>query len=157
MKNKLLSISMCLLLLTGFVLNASAFTEASDYTVEYFSDGSYAVVEIREVDSIATRGSVTTKVAAKDYKVYNGNGSIMYIFTVTGTFEINRGVSSKCTKAVPSVTIYDNNWREISKSAWPKGNQAIGTATLKRYMLGIPVRTDTPNVTLTCDKNGNLS
>lgn len=157
MKKRLLTLTMCLILLSGFILNSNAISTPTDRTVEYFDDGSYAVIEIREIENIATRSTTTTKVAAKDYFLYDGDGVVIFTFTVTGTFEYNYGVSSKCTKAVPSTKIYDSAWRLISQSAYPSGNQAIGTATIKRYMLGIPVRTETPKVTLTCDKYGNLS
>ena len=82
---------------------------------------------------------------------------VKWKFIVFGTFEVNSGVSAKCTKATCNTEIYDSNWKVISQSAWPSGNQAIGTATLKRYLLGIPVRTEEVTVTLTCDKNGTLS
>lgn len=157
MKKRLMTLSMCLILLMGFIMNSSAMGVISDRTIEYFDDGSYAVTEIREIDNITTRSSITTKVVAKDYHLYDGDGAVIFTFTVTGTFEVNYGVSAKCTKATPSTKINDSAWRLISQSAWPSGNQAIATATFKRYMLGIPVRTETPTVTLTCDKYGNFT
>ena len=121
-----------------------------------FEDGSY-VVDLIEASPILVRGSVYTRTGSKTRTFYDSDNVVKWKFIVYGTFEVNSGVSAKCTKATCNTEIYDSNWKVISQSAWPSGNQAIGTATLKRYLLGIPVRTEEVTVTLTCDKNGTLS
>lgn len=126
------------------------------YYITYFEDGSY-VVDLIEASPILVRGSVYTRTGSKTRTFYDSDNVVKWKFIVYGTFEVNSGVSAKCTKATCNTEIYDSNWKVISQSAWPSGNQAIGTATLKRYLLGIPVRTEEVTVTLTCDKNGTLS
>ena len=138
---------------SGLTANA---TVSMDTNITYFEDGSY-VVDLIEASPILVRGSVYTRTGSKTRTFYDSDNVVKWKFIVYGTFEVNSGVSAKCTKATCNTEIYDSNWKVISQSAWPSGNQAIGTATLKRYLLGIPVRTEEVTVTLTCDKNGTLS
>ena len=138
---------------SGLTANA---TVSMDTNITYFEDGSY-VVDLIEASPILVRGSVYTRTGSKTRTFYDSDNVAKWKFIVYGTFEVNSGVSAKCTKATCNTEIYDSNWKVISQSAWPSGNQAIGTATLKRYLLGIPVRTEEVTVTLTCDKNGTLS
>ena len=55
-----------------------------------------------------------------------------------------------------NVTIYNSDWSVGSKSTSRSGNTAYGYLTMNRKIVGgtqgVPV-----TVTLSCDKNGNLS
>lgn len=157
MKKKILALSAIFIFIVSLSFSLTANAAVSmDTNIIYFEDGSY-VIDVIESNPILVRGSVYTRSGNKTRTFYDSDDVIKWKFIVNGTFEVNSGVSSKCTKATPNTEIYNSNWKVISQSAWPSGNQAIGTATLKRYMLGIPVRTEEPTITLTCDKYGNLS
>lgn len=157
MKKKISAIFTCLLLLTCFAVNSSvsALTE-QETDIEYFADGSYIVTTITQ-ESFLTRAASNTVKGNKSHTYYNSNGSIDWVFTVTGTFSVVSGVSATCTAVSHSTDIRASKWKLVSASSWRSGNQAIGNITIKQTMLGITIQTVERTVTLTCDKYGNLS
>lgn len=158
MKKRLLSLLVCSIMLTCFMINASAVTVVSvDENIEYFSDGSYATITIEDTTGVAARGTTLLKSGNKVYTYRDSNGKEQYKITLHGEFKVNTGVSSVCTVATIRVDISNNVWKVLSQSASKSGNQARGTAELRRYLLLIPVETVEKTLTLTCDKNGNLS
>jgi len=100
-----------------------------------------------------TRGSVT---AHKPYYHCNSSGSLLWTATVTGTFTYN-GSTSSCTNASYDTQISNSSWSEQSGTAYPSGNSAIADVVMARRLLFIVVETVPVTITLTCDKNGNLS
>ena len=100
-----------------------------------------------------TRATIT---AQKPYYQYDSNGGVLWSATVVGNFTYN-GSTSSCTSASCSTTIYHSSWSEKSCSAYPSGNSAIGNVTMVRKLLFIVLETVPVTITLTCDKNGNLS
>ena len=123
---------------------------ATDY--EYLSDGSFYET-ITYVNNEMTRGSRTS---SKITTFYNGDKKAMWYVKVTATFTYN-GSTSKCTSATADAESYVNTWRIDRKSASRGGNSATATATAQRLVAGTVVETVTKSVTLSCDKNGNLS
>ena len=119
--------------------------------VEY-EDGSYLEISIQSSQSRAS-GSLTK---TKNYIYHNTDGTSVWKISLTGSFTYT-GTSATCTASSCSVTIYESNWYTISKSATKSGNTAYGTATLGYKYLGITVQQKTYNLTLTCDKYGNVS
>ncbi len=126
-------------------------------TTEYLEDGSYIIITISEKTYQTARGTAYYKNGSKSYTLYNKDNDELCRFTVSGSFYVNPGVSSSCTKASHSVTITDTAWENDSASSYCSGNQAIGDATFIRKLLGIKVDTKSCHVVLTCDTNGNLS
>lgn len=55
------------------------------------------------------------------------------------------------------VTILSSTWYVVSKSATKGGNTAKATVTMGRKLVGVTIDKETYNITLTCDKNGNVS
>lgn len=115
-------------------------------------DGAYIEVTIESVATIAS-GTVTKN---KNYTYYTSDGSVEWKITLTGTFIYN-GTTSTCTASSCSVTIYNSNWYAVSKSTTKSGNTAYATVTMGLRYLGITVTKQTYNITLTCDKDGNVS
>ncbi|HIT53265.1 MAG TPA: hypothetical protein IAD07_04915 [Candidatus Fimivicinus intestinavium] len=158
MKKRVISTLSCIILMMCLLSNFSSYAIVNtDSTVIYYPDGSYMIDTIEAIPLVSTKASTSTLSGSKTRTFYDSADKVKWKFTVTGTFEYTYGNSVKCTKATPNTQIYDDNWRAISQSAWASGNSAIGEATLKRYLLGIPVRTEEVRVTLTCDKYGTLS
>lgn len=120
--------------------------------VVYFEDGSYMV---RELFVVQTRAS-GTKTGSKVATYYTSDGTAEWKVTLTGTFSYT-GTSAACTASNASVTIYNSNWYTISRNANKSGNAAISSVTMGYKTLGITTNRETSNLTLTCDKNGNLS
>lgn len=144
-----------LMLLTIVPLNAFAAEDIiTDRSIEYFDDGSYMVTEITE-NAISTFASGTvTKTKHSHY--YDNNDNLQWTVSITGTFNYT-GSSATCTKATASYTIHDNAWKVTSAVASKSGNKAIGTFTVKKYVLGVPVKTINRTVTITCSNNGVCS
>ena len=117
-----------------------------------FDDGSQLLSGQPEVIS-RTRNSLT---AQKPYYHRNSSGTILWTATVTGTFTYN-GSTSYCTNASYNTEINANTWSEQSGTAYPSGNSAIADVVMMRKLLFIVVETVPVTITLTCDKNGNLS
>ena len=131
----------------------------TDEVITYFDDGFYTVTTLREEPMTANhlaRGNFT-RTGSKTITGYGTDGSIIWTFTVTGTFVVNEGVVSACTTARYSHTISSSVWSLQSANAAKTGNQAIGSATFIRKTLGITVETRDITCTLTCDKYGVMS
>lgn len=129
-------------------------TFAAENRVVYYDDGSYDVITIT-VDMKATRATGTkTGMITKDRR--NSDGKLEWRASMKATFTYD-GSTSRCTSVdSPSVVIYDNTWSLDSKSCSKSGNTATGNITMaKKLLLGsgkVPI-----TLTLSCDKNGNLS
>ena len=118
----------------------------------WLDNDSYIKVTTQTISTYAS-GTVTK---SKSYTCYTGDDA-QWEITLNGTFTYN-GVTSTCTSSSCDVSIYNStNWYVVSKSANKSGNTATATATIGYRVLGITTRKDTYDLTLTCDKNGNVS
>lgn len=134
--------------------NAFAAEAATNQYVEYFDDGSYIITEFETSGTSTFATSTTSKTKYSSY--YNSNGDIEWRVSLTGTFTYT-GSSSICTKATKSYNIYNDNWKVTSSSASKSSNKATGNFTVKKYVLGIPVKTVNKTLTITCSKTGVCS
>ncbi|MFQ7311445.1 MAG: hypothetical protein ACLROL_06275 [Sellimonas sp.] len=116
--------------------------------IEYTISGNYYITTI-DTNYSLLRSNVTGK---KHTSYYNKSGKLLWKLTITGSFTYT-GTSSKCTSAVASVSNIAKDWSVVSKSGYPSGNSAIGTATMR--LKGSQNITKT--VKLSCSKNGVLS
>ncbi len=117
-----------------------------------FNDGRYIEITMDGVAAFAF-GTVTK---SKNYTYYNANNVASWKITLTGTFTYT-GTTSTCTASSCTVTIYNDSWYVVSKSATKSGNTASATVTMGLKILGVTISKDTYNITLICDKNGNVS
>lgn len=145
----ILLIVICLLSLP---LHSFATNTIETPSVIYLDDGSYITITISEIETRASG----TKTGQKTYTCTANSGTVCWDATLTGTFTYT-GSSATCTYSDCSVTIYENNWYTVSKSAAKSGNTATASVTMGRKVLGITIAKDTYNMTLSCDANGNLS
>jgi len=109
----------------------------------HYDDGSYILIE-KECSSQKTK-ALGSKSGSKQYKYYSAADELQWI------------VTSSCTYVrEPKVEVYAGKWSAVSKSASKVGNVATGKVEMKKGGLfiskSIPV-----TVTLSCDKNGNLT
>lgn len=133
------------------VVNAEQRTASEDKII-LLDDGGY--IEIIE-DQVSTIAS-TTITKNKTFIRYNDSDEALWAAKLTATFTYN-GTSSVCTASSCTVTVYSSNWHTISKSATKSGNTAAATVTMGRTLGGITIDQETYRITLTCDKNGNVS
>lgn len=125
--------------------------------VTYYADGSYSVVTIAEGEQSKVSARATTyRDGTKVYTHYSSSGTVEWRATMRATFTYT-GSSATCTSVDNlSVNIYDSSWSLASKSTRRSGNTAYGDVVMERSIIGgtqgVPV-----TLTLSCDKNGNLS
>lgn len=146
---------------TAFADNSKMESRAIDEII-YFDDGSYCITTINTIEStfassctdgiLSTNSSITS---TKSTIYYSALHTALWKFNLTASFTYN-GSTSTCTSSSSSVDIYDTSWYVNSKTASKSGNKATGTVIMKRNVLGI-ITTRTASLTMTCDKNGNVS
>lgn len=108
------------------------------------------------MESMPTRATGTTT-KRLNYNYYDiNNGEIVWQIILTGVFEYN-GTTATCTSSSCSVDIYDSSWYVISKSVSKSGDAASATVEMGRKVLGVTIKEETYRLSLTCDKNGNVS
>lgn len=151
-------ISLVIVIAVLFSIATPVFAEndlTNTYTsnIIYLDNGDYVVIT---VDEYFTSKS-TTKTGNKHYNYYNANDVLRWKVTLTGTFSYTYGVSSTCTKASHSVTIYDDSWSTDSAVSYKSGDAAYADVTMNQRLLGIVVYQKDVHLALTCDKYGNLS
>lgn len=149
---KLISITLVLISFLIICPSVSAQDKIVGSDIIYLEDGGYILIEVTDEYSI-TRATVTKN---KNYTRYNGDSEAQWKITLTGSFTYN-GTTSNCSSCSCTVTIYDDIWYTSSKTAWASGNTAYATVEMGRKLLGVTVKRETVDLTLTCDKNGNFS
>ena len=149
----ILKITALLMILAMLPIGAFATEEKQEATnIIYLENGDYITIELVSIDSRATN----TKTGSKIYRYKNSDGEEEWSATLTGTFSYT-GSSATCTASSVSVSIINDKWYTISKSASKSGAKATGTVTMGRKWLGIKVDEETINMTLTCSASGTLS
>ncbi len=151
-KRILSSLLACLLLVCAIPLQPIAAAPAASEETIYFDDGSYLTTVITGGTSRASGSFTKTKI----FTYYKSNDTAVWDIALTASF-IYTGISATCTSCSSKVTIYDSNWYEISKSTSRDGGSAICNVEMGRKILGITVEKVPYTVTLTCDKDGNVS
>ncbi len=124
---------------------------------EIYEDGSYDVITTSSLYTISElRNAKGTKSETKTNEHHNADGSLAWKASITASFTYN-GTTSSCTSVSKSTTIYKSSWKCTASSCSKSGAMATGSFTFKYYVLGIPVKTVNKTLTLTCDKNGNIT
>lgn len=151
MKRVLSCILLVAMLICVFPMNCYAMEDNSK-TVTYFEDGSYEIEKI-ETRAMRSAGSVT---GTKTKTRYASDGTLDWEAVLEGTFTFN-GSSATCTSSSCDVSVYDNAWYTVSKSAGRSGSSATASVTMGRKSLGVTVEKVPFSMKLTCDADGNLS
>lgn len=123
-----------------------AANETADQVISY-EDGSYAIISM---DNNAATRSTTGK--SKSYTFYNPLGQRCFCYTLYAIFTYD-GTTSRATDCEGRAVIYRQGWDMSSHSEYVSGNTAYGRATFT----GPNGETRTASLTLTCDKNGNVT
>ena len=149
---RLFSIVLIFLLILSVTLPLSASATAVDKTVIYFPDGSSLTTTISILDSRATN----TRIGNKEYIYSDPAGEPLWMAVLTGNFSYN-GFTAYCGSASCEFTIYNNAYSVTSESTTKVGATATAEWTMIKKFLGVTVETQNHTLTLTCDKDGNLS
>ena len=134
------------------VFSIGCFAEEIKENVTYLENGSYIIDTIVEFKG-RTSGSVN---GSRTKSYYDANGNLDWKAVLNGSFTYT-GSSATCTSSSVSVTVYDSAWYTIFKTASKSGNTASASVTMGCKELGITVDRVTIPISLTCDKDGNLS
>lgn len=150
MKRRVFSVALVIFLLASAVVVA----QAAQKEVIYHGDGGYTVVTVTK--EVTEGRAANYSRGEKEYEHFTGDDILQWKAVLDATFTYN-GSSATCTKVnALNVTIYDSGWSVGSKSTSKSGNTAYGYLTMRGMLVGgeqgVPV-----TLTLTCDKNGNLS
>ena len=146
-----LLISLAVFIAPLFV-TANAVEASDEVCVWYFDDGSYITETFLIVQSRAL-GSIT---GTKTRNYYDSEGALDWKVVLTGSYSYT-GSNATCTSSTCNVTIYDSSWYTVSKSSSKSGNTATASATMGEKLLGVTVRQVPVSLSISCDKDGNLS
>lgn len=130
---------------------AYAALDSEMVTKEYLDDGSYFEIVITSSNSRST-----IKNASKTATYKNADGKALWYAKVTANFYYD-GSSSRCTSATASAGTYSSNWKILDKKSSYSGNTGSATVRAGIYTAEVVVGSHTKTVSLSCDKNGNLS
>lgn len=146
-------VSCCLLLaMVVSMLSTGVSAEGNNNQIIHFDDGSYMIIFVEDISPRA----VNTRVANKYYTYYDGSDNVEWEAKLNASFTYD-GTSATCTSANCTVTIYESRWYEISNTTTRSGNTATTQLTMGEKFLGITISKPQYTITLTCDKDGNLS
>ncbi len=151
MRLRIISLACVIVLLFGLI-PIDTLAAQTDCNTVCFDDGSYMEIGIEYVSTRATN----TRVAYKYHRYYDSSDNLEWEAQLHCTFTYD-GTTSSCTSASCTVTIYDSKWYEISNTTSRSGSTATTQLTMGRKLLGITVSKPQYTITLTCDKDGNLS
>lgn len=152
MDKRLLALTLCFALLVLLIPDQVHAAGQEGLEIIPLGDGYHLEVA---TTSMETRGTAT-KGGTKTYTMYNSSHDALWQVRVYGLFQYN-GISSECVESDCTVTIHDEAWFVSSESTTYSGSTAYATVVLKLRELGIVTRTETCNVSVSCDKDGNIS
>lgn len=126
-------------------LPAMAADSPAEHTI-YYDDGSYAVI------TFASSPTRSSKADTKSYTYYNPLGQRCFTYRLLASFTYD-GVTSRADSCTYAAEIYRQGWDLDTHSEYVSGNTAYGRATFT----GPNGESRAASLTLTCDKNGNVT
>jgi hypothetical protein len=141
-----------ILVLTLLPVDTYAAQVSESKSIIELDDGSYIEIRVEETAVRATN----TKNGSKTYSYYDSNDNLEWTAKLSASFTYN-GTTSSCTSGSCAVTIYESNWYEYSNTTTRSGSTATTALVMGRKFLGVTVSKPEYTITLTCDKDGNLS
>ena len=97
--------------------------------------------------------SVVTKTKYCNY--FDSNGKLLWSVCLKGTFSYNHR-KALCVSSDITYEIRDSDWKMISYDSSEENNTAKGEFSIRQYKLGVPLKLIEKELTLTCDKDGNV-
>lgn len=143
---KVLCTAAAVFLCLNTLLTVAAACGESTERIDY-EDGSYAVITTERAD--------LTRAAAADsrtYTFYDSLGQRCFAYTLYASFSYD-GVNAIALTSSSDIAIYRRGWDVESHSEYTFGNAAYGRASFS----GPDGVTRPVYLSLTCDKNGNVS
>lgn len=153
MRIKVFALVLVMAMLTS-ALPVGALAAENDVRTDviYYDDGSYLEVTTGETLARTTYG----KTGYKKLTYRDGSDNVEWVATLTATFTYN-GTTATCTNASCTVDISENAWYVVSEATSRSGSTATTNLTMGEKLLLITIAKYDYTITLTCDKDGNLS
>lgn len=150
---KIFSLLIVIVIVLGFLpANTYATDKTESRNIIAFEDGSYIEIIVADIFAIATNA----KNGYKTYTHYDSADNVEWQAKLSASFTYN-GTTYSCNSTSCTVTVYDSKWYEISNTTTRGGSMATTQLTMGRKLSGITVSKPAYTITLTCDKDGNLS
>lgn len=151
---KVVSLAMCIVALFSTSLNTFATTVSPISPVQeqviQNSDGTYVVITTEIGNEINLRDGRSSRSASKTYTCRSNAGSTLWTFTLNASFSYN-GSTCSAQGASTTYSIKNSSWSCKDKSSRCSGNTAYGTG-----IFSSSTGSKTANLSITCDKNGNI-
>ena len=154
MKKKYVSFIMVFVLMLAMLPISGYATSGviiKEETITY-DDGSTLTITVFESPARSTNTKSGSSVCIK----HDTNGNELWRCVLNATFTYD-GTTSKATTASSTFTTSSSNWYKDTLYTYRAGNTAYADLTVGQKFLGITVDTVRYTITLTCDKDGNLS
>lgn len=126
---------------------------------EYLGDGLYLYIELMETLPTGQNSILSTtssKGATLTSTITDSSGNVLAKYVLSASFTYN-GSTSTCTSANHNTNAYANGWSFSSATSSKSGNTAYGSYTAVNKYLLITIQTVSGNVSISCDKNGNIT
>lgn len=152
---KFLSLAMCIIALFSTSLSTYASTPnqvvlpQKEEIVEN-SDGTYVIITTEVGNEVNLRDGRSSRIATRTFTYKNRSGSTLWTFTLNASFSYN-GSSCSAQGASTTYSIKNNSWSCDDRSSRCSGNTAYGTGWFSSSS-----ESKTANLSLSCDKNGNI-
>ena len=108
---------------------------------------------IKDIIKSLSRTKTVTKTKYANY--YSSKGEALWSVYLTAEFSYN-GRSAVCNDSRIAYRIVDKDWKMLASSSYEQDNIAVGSYIMKQRKLGVPLKEIEGELTLTCDKNGNV-
>ena len=147
---KLTALFICMLLLVGCITpcTAAETEKVISYTVETMENG----VTVEETITMLQSAARSTTETYTKTKTYKHNGDLIAEITITATFQYDGSTVSVVSKSVSTCETYEG-WSFKQSSFTSSG----GTVTLTGKLTKLILLNADVSISLTCDKNGNVS
>ena len=136
-------------------------SEGTTYT--YFEDGSYLLTTLTVESDANFSTSSGTRVldpfnvtATQTGSYYDSVGDLNWEVTLTAVFYVDPADYAECTSSDLTSVIYKSKWSMSNVDERCVTNNAYGACDMKCRFLGIVTQTVIVEITLTCDKYGNV-
>lgn len=126
-------------------------------SITYLEDGSRIVISpVYGEDDISVTGAINTVTKSREAYCEDSAGNLEWKYILTATFSYDYGISSTCTNASYTQTIYDSKWSFSNGSAERSGNTAYGKGNYIKKELSLVLKSADIDISLTCDIYGNV-
>lgn len=156
MKHKNLIVTILVFCICVLAFPTTAFCGNRTSQIRYYEDGTYSVTILETYSPLISTYDTTTRTGRAKTTLYSEAGDSLFAVIVNGLFTYT-GVASYCRESSVSTEFYSDDWKYVSSNAYKSANKAAADATGRCYFVGVPMGNATINVTLECDKDGNLT